>query len=90
MLQKTITREVTLTVDRANQLSGLAHNHQTSESEVVEKALDMFFSLADFFDMTAERQAWQRLSEASLNRLWDNEQDAVYDNWRELYGVSEG
>ena len=75
-----ITREVTLTVDRAQKLSELATSHQTSESEVVEKALDVFFTLA-------ERQAWHRLSEASLNRIWDNEQDAVYDNWREMYGV---
>ncbi|MGB0385786.1 MAG: hypothetical protein ACPGWR_13280 [Ardenticatenaceae bacterium] len=90
MLQSTITREVTLTVDRAQRLSELASSHQASESEVVEKALDVFFSLADFFDMKAERQAWLRLSEASLNRIWDNPKDAAYDNWREIYGVPEG
>ena len=90
MLQTTITREVTLSVDRANRLFKLAQTHHTSESQVVEKALDIFFSLTDFFDMTAERQAWQSLSEASLNRLWDNEQDAAYDNWRQMYGVPEG
>ncbi len=57
---------------------------------MVEKALDVFFSLTDFLQMNAERQAWHRLSEGSLNRIWDNEQDAVYDNWdnwREMYGV---
>ena len=90
MLQTTITREVTLTVDRANRLFELAQTHHTSESRVVEKALDVFFSLSDLFDMTAERQAWHNLSEASLNRLWDNEQDAAYDNWRQMYGVPEG
>ena len=26
----------------------------------------------------------------SLVELWDNEEDAVYDNWRELYGVDAG
>ncbi len=31
-----------------------------------------------------------RLSEPSLLRVWDNDPDAEYDNWRELYGVSEG
>lgn len=90
MLQSTITREVTLTVDRAQRLSELAGSHQTSENQVVEKALDVFFSLADFFDMKAERQGWLRLSEASLNRIWDNSKDAAYDNWREIYGVPEG
>ena len=28
---------------------------------------------------------WMKLSEASFAVDWDNEEDAVYDNWRELY-----
>ena len=35
------------------------------------------------------RVALHQLSEAALMRVWDNEHDAVYDDWRELYGVSE-
>ncbi len=31
-----------------------------------------------------------RMAVASLAELWDNEEDAVYDHWRELYGVKEG
>jgi len=84
------TREFTLTVDRATRLMRLAEIRQVSESEIVEKALDVFFRLADFGYAEVERQDWHRLSEASLLRLWDNEQDAGYDNWRELYGVPEG
>ena len=34
--------------------------------------------------------AWTKLSEVSFARDWDNEKDAVYDNWRELYGVRKG
>ena len=30
---------------------------------------------------------WALASEEALRRVWDNEYDAVYDNWRELYGV---
>jgi len=31
---------------------------------------------------------WYALtSQAALARDWDNEDDAIYDNWRELYGV---
>ena len=37
-----------------------------------------------------EGAAWTRLSEPSFARDWDNQKDAVYDNWRELYGVREG
>ncbi|MDZ4277630.1 MAG: helix-turn-helix domain-containing protein [Dehalococcoidia bacterium] len=34
--------------------------------------------------------AWAKLSEASFVRDWDNEKDASYDNWREIYGVRQG
>ena len=30
---------------------------------------------------------WQNLSLASFEAEWDNEEDAIYDNWRELYGI---
>jgi hypothetical protein len=33
---------------------------------------------------------WQRLGLAAFERDWDNPDDAIYDNWRELYGVSAG
>jgi excisionase family DNA binding protein len=31
--------------------------------------------------------AWTALSERSFAEDWNSEEDAVYDNWRELYGV---
>ena len=37
-----------------------------------------------------EDLAWTKLSEATFAEDWDNEKDAVYDNWREIYGVREG
>lgn len=35
-----------------------------------------------------ERHEWHLASEEAFARVWDNEHDAIYDNWRELYGVS--
>jgi prevent-host-death family protein len=35
-----------------------------------------------------ERTIWSSLSEESLQRVWDNPEDAVYDDWRTLYDVS--
>lgn len=29
-------------------------------------------------------------AQEALMEVWDNDDDAIYDNWRELYGVSEG
>jgi hypothetical protein len=30
---------------------------------------------------------WSAMSLDSFQRDWDNAEDAIYDNWRELYGV---
>lgn len=34
-----------------------------------------------------EKQALLRLAESSFGKDWDNEQDAIYNNWKELYSV---
>lgn len=31
---------------------------------------------------------WQNLGLAAFEKDWDNEEDAIYDTWRDLYGVS--
>lgn len=30
---------------------------------------------------------WLAMSLATFQRDWDNAEDAIYDNWKELYGV---
>jgi len=46
--------------------------------------------LDDFDDESpVARDAWVRLAESAFSRDWDNELDAIYDNWRELYNVPE-
>jgi hypothetical protein len=52
--------------------------------------LSILFSLSEIFDEQSERRGWSFLSEDSLARVWDNEEDAIYDNWRDLYGVPAG
>ena len=34
-----------------------------------------------------EEADWQNLSLSAFATEWDNEEDAIYDNWREIYGV---
>jgi len=41
-------------------------------------------------DDALENIEWMRLGLRSFQQDWDNEEDAIYDNWREHYGVSEG
>jgi hypothetical protein len=63
-----------------------AEIHQIREDQIIERALDILFTLTDLFDESMERQGWSFLSGAALQRVWDNEEDAVYDNWRALHG----
>jgi len=83
----TMEKHIRLSVERADRLSRLAQIHQTQEDQIIERALDILFTLTDFLDEGAERRGWSFLSEAALQRVWDNEEDAAYDNWRELYDV---
>ena len=34
-----------------------------------------------------EKADWVAMSLSAFQRDWDNAEDAIYDNWRELYGV---
>jgi len=38
----------------------------------------------------SKSDAWSRLSAAAFNEDWDNSEDAIYDNWRALYGIQQG
>ena len=82
-----VEKRIRLSAERADRLSRLARVRAVSEDQIVEKALDILFNLTDLFDEQAERRGWSFLSESSLRRVWDNEQDAIYDNWRKLYGI---
>jgi hypothetical protein len=35
----------------------------------------------------AERTSWAQLGMDRLEEEWDNPEDAVYDNWKTMYGV---
>lgn len=89
-ISTSVKREFVLPRDQVDRLQRLADTRQISESHVVEKALDVFFSIAEVLDQDLERLAWHQLSESALRRVWDNDADAAYDNWRELYGLPEG
>jgi hypothetical protein len=39
---------------------------------------------------TDEEADWQQLSLTAFVADWDNPEDAIYDNWRELYDVPTG
>jgi hypothetical protein len=82
-----VEKHFQLSAECAERLGRLAQSQALSEDQIVEKALDILFRLTELFDESAERRGWSFLSQASLQRVWDNEEDAAYDNWKELYGV---
>lgn len=87
-MSHTIDKVIHLSTDRAERLALLAHERDATEDALIEKALDILFSLTGEGSAEEERHAWQALSIKSLERIWDNEADAVYDNWRDIYGIS--
>lgn len=85
----TIDKVVHLSVERATRLGQLAFASGTTENALIEKAIDILFELNQQ-ESGAERLAWSAASLPALQRVWDNDADKVYDNWRELYGVPQG
>lgn len=89
-VQRATEKRFRLTPTQAERLHDFAALHHTSEDVVVGRALDILFSLASILDDQADRRAWSALSGDALASVWENDADAVYDDWRELYGVSAG
>jgi predicted transcriptional regulator len=82
-----IEKSVHLSAECADRLGRLAQARETSEDLIVEKALNVLFELADLLEQDKESRGWSLLSEASLRRVWENDEDTVYDNWKDLYDV---
>jgi len=40
--------------------------------------------------VVAEETEWSLLSHQAFAEDWESEEDSIYDNWREHYGVSAG
>ena len=89
-ISTTVEKRFQLSEEHANRLNRLAQIHHVGEGEIVEKALDILFALTDLLNEGTERQGWSFLSDAALQRVWDNEADAAYDNWRALYDLPAG
>jgi len=78
-----IETRVSLSEDRARRLRELARAQAVSEDHLVERALDILFSLTENLDAASERSGRSAMSEGALSRVWDNDDDARYDSWRE-------
>ena len=82
-----VEKNVRLSADQADRLHRLAQSHQLSEDHIIERALEILFNLTELLDAKTERQGWSFLSGDSLRKIWENDRDAEYDDWRQLYGI---
>ena len=86
-LPTAIEKQFSISLDRLEKLNQFAEGHNISQDRVIEKALDILFSLTELMDESVERRGWALLSENALRQVWDNDADSVYDNWRALYAI---
>lgn len=78
-----LTLEIPPRVDEAFRLARI---FSTTEKVLLAKLLlDSVVSPDEAFDAD-----WQRLGLAAFEQDWDNPDDAIFDNWRALYGAQEG
>ena len=71
------------TPPRITEMLGMARHFSAKERLVLAKLLlDSVVS-----DEVDDELDWQDMSLSAFTKDWDNPEDAVYDNWRESYGV---
>ncbi len=83
--QPSIKVHITLSGQPAERLSAVAAGQGISITEWLQAALERL--LAESEEEGAALESWQMLGLAAFEAGWDNPEDAVYDNWRQVYGV---
>lgn len=69
----------------AEQLNALASCEGISTETLLYRAIEAF--LAASKNENADHFDWHAMSLAAFEKDWDNPEDAIYDQWREHYGV---
>lgn len=77
-----MTTSVTAISPQVSRVFGEARRFSNSDRFVLAKLL--LDSVVVDIDEEGE---WQRSGLAALEKDWDNQDDAIYDDWRALYGV---
>ncbi len=83
--QPSVEVHITLSGQPAERLSVAAAKQGVSITEWLRVTLEHLLG-ADEEEHTALEE-WQTLGLAAFEAGWDNPEDAVYDNWRQVYGV---
>ena len=78
------SRTVTIPQKLYERIRLVAKNQHRELSEVAAAVLEEGLPL---LESQLTEPDWQSMSLASFAKDWDNPEDAIYDNWRELYGI---
>ncbi|MBI3360260.1 MAG: ribbon-helix-helix protein, CopG family [Chloroflexi bacterium] len=78
--------QVQLTGVEAERLTAIAAREGVSAADLIRRAIEAFLTSVAA-DERADDADWRALGSSAFEAGWDNPEDAVYDNWRELYGV---
>lgn len=78
-----MTTTMTAVSPRVSEVLGIAEQFSLDERLVLAKLL-LDSIIARESD---EENDWQHLGLTAFEKDWDNPDDAVYDDWRALYGV---
>ncbi|MBI3959176.1 MAG: hypothetical protein HY328_10225 [Chloroflexi bacterium] len=71
---------------RLNEVLRIAQVFSTSERVLLAKLL----LDSVIHEQEQDEADWQQMGLAFFEKDWDNPDDAIYDNWRELYEVQAG
>jgi hypothetical protein len=75
--------QIKLTGSEADRLTAAAARHGVSATDLIQRLIEVFLTSEE----DADAIDWQALSLSTFEADWDNPEDAVYDQWREHYGV---
>jgi hypothetical protein len=83
--QPSVKVSITLKGQPAERLAVAAAEQGLSVTAWLQAALEHL--LAESETERAALEDWQALGLAAFEAEWDNPDDAIYDNWRQAYGV---
>lgn len=75
---------ISLPAELLAEIDQLARQEKRTRSELFREAARRYLEVkSQVLSWTAsDRRSWAALSESALRRIWDNDKDAAYDNWR--------
>ncbi len=83
--QPSVQVHITLSGRSAELLSAAAAERGVTVTEWLQMTLERLLGASEEEGVAIEE--WQTLGLVAFEAGWDNSEDAVYDNWRQAYGV---